>query len=279
MYQMMKLFPILVALNVLTILNTLPVHAAIGQWGGQEQGQVRILTSGGLQEKDEYYLLGIEMALEPGWKTYWRNPGEAGIPTTIDFSASSNLSDSEVFYPIPTTYFDGYSSSIVYIDHVIFPIKLKPVDPYLPINLEANLTYGLCEKVCIPGEAILNTILSPNEPIDQISLDVINTALSQVPRSPQLNDSISITKIEKISDNRENPVLQISAKIVENANEPNLYVVGPPDIYLEIPQLTFHSKDVSQWNLPLSNLERTGFDLQFILIQESEAIEKKWYLN
>ena len=279
MNQMVKLFSILVVLIVLTIINTIPVHAAIGQWGGEEQGQVRILTSGGLQEKNEYYLLGIEMALEPGWKTYWRHPGEAGIPTEIDFSASSNLSNSEVLYPIPTTYFDGFSNSIVYIDHVIFPIKVKPKNPNLPIILQANLTYGLCEKVCIPGNAILNTILSPDETVDQISLDAINIALAQVPQSQQLNDKISITKIEKISNGHENPALQITAKIIENANEPNLFVVGPPDIYIDLPQLTSYSKNESQWYLPLSNLEKTGFDLQFILIQESEAIEKKWHLN
>ena len=276
---MNKFFQLFIVVKFLTLLCIVVAHASTGEWKGNEQGKVRILSSGGLQENSNSYLLGIEMALEPGWKTYWRHPGESGIPTKFDFSASNNLKESDIFYPVPTNYFDGYGNTIVYFDHVIFPVKIKPTDPDVPIYLHAKLTYGLCEEICIPGEATLSLTLSPFESFDQSSFSMINAALSQVPRPPRENDDISITNIKKITDENGNPRLEITAKVIEDSVEPSLFVFGPADIYIEVPQLIQHLDTESQWYLPLSNLQEGNFELQFILVQESEAIEKKWYLN
>ena len=276
---MKKLFLYLIIVNCLATFISASTQAAISQWKGVEQGQVRLLTSGGLQGTNNHYLIGIEIALEPGWKTYWRNPGESGIPTEINFSSSSNLKNAETFYPIPTTHFDGYSNSIVYFDHVIFPIKVVPEDPNLPINLHTLVTYGLCETVCIPGEVALDTTLFPNDTIDKSSLSIINTVLEQIPSPAQPNDKIAITSVEETKNDKGIIGLIITAKIIENGLQPDLFVVGPPNIYIEMPEFQYHSKNQGQWFLSLSNIKQRNFNLHFTLVQESNAIEKIWNLN
>lgn len=121
---------------------------------------------------------GIEIAMASGFKTYWRNPGEAGgIPPEFDFSGSDNLQSATVLYPVPHRTKDKAGENIAYKDQVILPVAIVPQDKTKPVTLKVKAVYGVCKDICIPAEAELSATI-PAEPEDAPQLA---QALATVP--------------------------------------------------------------------------------------------------
>lgn len=97
---------------------------------------------------------GFEIALSPGAITYWRDPGEAGVPPVFDFSGSTNLAKAEVEYPAPQRIAEADGSTAFgYSASVILPIRVTAADPTKPVRLSARVNYAVCEKLCLPARA------------------------------------------------------------------------------------------------------------------------------
>lgn len=96
---------------------------------------------------------GIEITLDDGWKTYWHNPGDTGIAPMFDFSKSTNVSATEISYPVPERFDLPGDISFGYKNKVVFPITVTPSLPGEPVVLVAEIVYGACEELCIPVTA------------------------------------------------------------------------------------------------------------------------------
>ncbi len=130
-----------------------PARAAdASPWSQDIRSGVRLIA--GANKNGEAHLrAGIEIKLLPGWKTYWRYPGDSGVPPRFDFSGSENLKVAKVFYPAPHLFTDQTGQSLGYKDGVIFPLQISPKEPGKPVTLRLKLDYAVCEKLCIPAEA------------------------------------------------------------------------------------------------------------------------------
>ena len=107
---------------------------------------------------------GVEIKLKEGWKTYWRYPGDSGVPPVLDFSKSQNVKAVTVLYPAPTRFPDGAGgNSIGYKGDVILPLHVVPQDAGKPVTLNLKLDYAVCEKLCVPAEAKLELLLTGAE--------------------------------------------------------------------------------------------------------------------
>ena len=99
---------------------------------------------------DSTYLIGVEINLEPGWKTYWRIPDPFGIPMTLDFIERQNIQSGRIIWPSPNL-FDYYGTYLVgYDGDVVFPIELRATDPQSSAFFKAILNFGICKDICIP---------------------------------------------------------------------------------------------------------------------------------
>ena len=127
-------------------------------------------------------LAGFEIALAPGAITYWRDPGDAGLPPTLDFSASENVASVEPLFPAPKRIkeADG-GEAFGYDSGVIFPLRVKPSDPAKPVTLSLNADFAVCEKVCLPAKARLSLTLPAAA--DSPYASAIDAALAAVPRA------------------------------------------------------------------------------------------------
>lgn len=123
------------------------------------QSQVTLLP--GWQMEDGRRMAGVRVALEPGWKTYWRSPEGNGIPPQFDWSGSKNLSNIKVHYPQPQIFYTFGVRAIGYENEVVFPIELTPRDAEAPVELSLDMFYGVCEEVCIPATAQLSAQIPP----------------------------------------------------------------------------------------------------------------------
>ena len=144
-------------------------------WAPAAKSQARLIAGG-----DD--LAGFEIALAPGAITYWRDPGDAGLPPTLDFSASDNVASVEPEFPAPKRIkeADG-GEAFGYDSGVVFPLRIKPRDPAKPMTLKLNADFAVCEKVCLPAKAHLELKL-PSAPSSPHS-GAIDSALAAVPRA------------------------------------------------------------------------------------------------
>lgn len=99
---------------------------------------------------DGTHMAGLELQLKPGWKTYWRAPGDAGIPPSFDWRKSGNLAGAQIAWPVPKRMDQGGMTAIGYADTVVLPLRLTPDRPGGEIRLRGTLDMGVCDDICVP---------------------------------------------------------------------------------------------------------------------------------
>jgi DsbC/DsbD-like thiol-disulfide interchange protein len=122
-------------------------------WDGDARSAVRLIAGDTKSVGDAPLRAGIEIMLAPGWKTYWRYPGDSGVPPRFDFGGSTNVKQATVLWPTPHRFADGNGQSIGYSGGVLFPVRLQAQDPTKPVTLRLKIEYAICEKLCVPAEA------------------------------------------------------------------------------------------------------------------------------
>jgi DsbC/DsbD-like thiol-disulfide interchange protein len=149
-------------------------------WAQGAKSRARIIADG-------RGLAGFEIRLAPGAITYWRNPGDAGLPPGFDFSGSENVAKVAPLFPAPKriTEADG-GEAFGYDGDVILPLRVQPVDPAKPVTIKLKADFAVCEKVCLPAKATLELALPTAA--DSPYRGAIDAALASVPRVVSPND-------------------------------------------------------------------------------------------
>src|SRR6478736_9091804 len=141
-----------VAACVISAAWATPGHAADeSPWSDDVRSATRLVAGGG-KSGDAQLRAGVEIKMQPGWKTYWRYPGDSGVPPHFDFSGSDNLKEAKVLYPAPHLFTDETGQSLGYKDDVILPIAVTPENAGKPVRLRVKIDYAVCEKLCVPAE-------------------------------------------------------------------------------------------------------------------------------
>ncbi|MDZ4736569.1 MAG: protein-disulfide reductase DsbD family protein [Rhodospirillaceae bacterium] len=156
-------------------------EAASSDWFETPEGAVRLVTAVEGIGTLGAIPAGIEFRLEPGWKTYWRSPGDAGYPVSVDWQGSLNLASTELAWPAPHRFTLFGLDTFGYGDTVLLPVELTPATPGEPLALRATVSYLLCEEICIPYEADLALDLPAGEATPAPEAQLIDRFQSQVP--------------------------------------------------------------------------------------------------
>ena len=125
----------------------------------QQSGLTAAALLPGWREGDGTHFAGLALQLAPGWKTYWRSPGDSGLPPQFDWSGSQNLGAVSVHWPRPRVYDAGGLRTIGYAREVVLPLEVTPRDPARPVHLRARIDLGVCEDVCLPVSLALQAVL------------------------------------------------------------------------------------------------------------------------
>ncbi len=172
--------------------------------------------------KNNFYI-GLEFNLKPDWKIYWRQPGDSGMPPTLDFSSSKNLKSFELQWPYPIKELEAANIlTNVYKNNVIIPIKLSVIDVTKTLYLNTMLSFQVCKDICIPIETNLFLKLYPGEAELTDKFHNIELALSKVPVEYK-KTGIKNILINKHSKN---------ALIINIENAIN-FPSGPLEVFLE----------------------------------------------
>ncbi len=100
------------------------------------------------------FLAGLELTMKPGWHTYWRNGGDSGAPTTLEWQLPAGIAAGEPRWPAPERYAEQDLVTFVYHGKVtlLIPISVAPTAPVGPVELTAAVKWLECEKLCLPGK-------------------------------------------------------------------------------------------------------------------------------
>lgn len=149
----------LTRLFALIALCLLPVSAA----AQIPDNLARVDLLPGWRTGDGRHIAALRVRLAPGWKTYWRAPGEAGIPPQFDWSGSRNLASVALHWPTPVAFSQGGLTSVGYKDRLILPVTLRPRHEGQPIELDLQVALGICEEICVPVGTRLDATLPAGE--------------------------------------------------------------------------------------------------------------------
>lgn len=96
------------------------------------------------------HMAGFQIRLAQGWKTYWRAPGDAGIPPRFDWSGSENLISADFLWPAPKVFYLNDMRSIGYHDGLVLPVEFTLTDPASAAAMRGTIELGVCKDICIP---------------------------------------------------------------------------------------------------------------------------------
>jgi DsbC/DsbD-like thiol-disulfide interchange protein len=211
---------------ILSIACTSAALAAIASaspWVASTNSKVR-LVSGALDLDGKPTLLaGIQLRMDAGWKTYWKNPGDSGVPPSFDWSGSKNLKHAEVLYPAPHRIADANGTAIGYDDEVVFPVKLTPERDGEPIEIKLALNFGLCKDLCIPNDVGLALALPADAASHRGDAALLESALARVPKPAA---PAALPRVEAVTANLDGakPELLIDALFPPDATGTDLFI-------------------------------------------------------
>jgi DsbC/DsbD-like thiol-disulfide interchange protein len=203
-------------------------------WQRDAHSAVRLLAG---SRSGTVLLGGIAIQLQPGWKTYWRSPGDSGVPPRFDFSKSDNVEAITVLWPAPQKFDDGAGgTSLGYKQQVVLPLRIVAKNADKPVTLLADINYAVCDKLCVPVEASAELTFASVASTEDGNL---SEALNSVPKPANVGDPNPLTIRDVKREGKANVLVDVLAP---DAKDISLFVEGPtPDWALPVPKLLEHS--------------------------------------
>lgn len=248
-----------------------PVHATgVSDWAKGGYSRIRLINAGKVE--DGVWRAGLEIDVEDGWKTYWRSPGEVGVPPQFDWTASNGVDSIEVGFPVPARFLDSGLESIGYKGDVILPITIRGADPDTPPTLDLALFYAVCADICVPEDgAVAIDLAMPTAPRTRLSVEA---ALTKVPE----RSDTAYVRTATASDVPGAP-LQIHVSDADGNPPVDLFVEAPQEWFLLTPRKRDAAGDgESLYEVGLTGLPKDtsplGLQLRLTIVFPDIAVEE-----
>ena len=223
---------------------------------------------------------GVAIQLQPGWKTYWRTPGDSGVPPRFDFSKSDNVEAVTVLWPAPMKFDDGAGGiSLGYKQQVVLPLRIVAKSADKPVTLRADISYAVCDKLCIPVEAKAELAFASVASTEDGNL---SEALNTVPKPANVGDPNPLTIRDVKRDGKTGVLVDVAAP---EAKDVSLFVEGPTAEWaLPVPKLVSDSPPgIKRFAFELDGLPpgatAEGAALKLTLVSGERAYEFNVSLN
>jgi len=203
------------------------------QWIDHEYAKSRLVAA----QHDGKLVAFFEIAMSEGWKTYWRNPGDAGgLPPSFDFKSSDNVRAATVLYPAPKRLVDRAGETIGYKGTALFPIEVEPGAADKPVTLRLKAHFGVCREICVPLEATHD--LRVDAGVTGVAEGELAHALAQVPRSTVKAGGVrGLPAIELAEVAADDPAtISIVATFPGGAADGDIFVEAPDGLYVPMPK-------------------------------------------
>ncbi len=205
-------------------------------WSPEEAVRLRLISATSTVGEAGSVLVGLHFVMDPGWKVYWRTPGDAGYPPQVDWRDSRNLAATEIAWPGPQRFFEfGGLATHGYDQELVLPVRARLAEPGRPLALRAAVTYVACDEVCIPFETSLALDLPTGTPSVTAFDPLISTFVDKVPRPPGPQDP-RLGRAEVVGSGADRR-LQVVAYAGQEFKAPDLFVEAPDPLYVGPPDV------------------------------------------
>src|SRR5207302_4904808 len=202
----------------------------------------------------EPFLVGVRLKIAPGWHTYWRYPGDAGIPTEIKWQLPSGWRAGEMQWPIPLKLTEpgdiqiyGYQDEVLLIQQITPPKNISEATA----NFSPKVSWLVCEKICIPGDATVSLSLPVTSTNRATNSDLFARFQKRLPRSPGANFSASWKK------EASGLLLTVSSPDLSRFSSVEFFPSPKESIAVGHPRLETRSSDQFSFRVPLDPSNRS----------------------
>lgn len=169
------------------LLSTVLALMAAPVWAEMPKASITLLS--GWRMENGNHMAALHVVLDPGWKTYWRAPGDGGIPPELDWTGSENLATVAYHWPVPEVLDVSGMTTIGYREELLLPIEVTPDVAGEDVTLSAELLLGICEQICVP----VNETLDATLPADGTDPDP--AILRALERRPDTEDEAGVASV------------------------------------------------------------------------------------
>lgn len=224
---------------------------AASAWSRGTHSEIRLIAGG--RAPDGGYRVGVEIRMKPGFKTYWRMPGDAGIPPSFDWSSSRNVGSVSLRWPAPERFVDAGVTTIGYKDRVIFPVLVRPADAAKPVEITLNLDYAICDRICIPARGTA-TLALPDaaETAQSAALNAFRDRVPKLGEPGKNNGFLGLMSAVFVRDGTRKAV-EITVSQAQGATVADAFLEGPEGWLFGMPKLVSTDGEVSLLRLPVED--------------------------
>jgi DsbC/DsbD-like thiol-disulfide interchange protein len=267
-----RILPVLFGQSLALALTLAPAWSLDSGWAETEGGRMRLVIDPA--PRDDGTIAGfLDIDLDPGWKTYWRDPGSAGIPPTLNFSQNKGVAVLSMDYPAPVRVDDGYAIWAGYTAPVQLPLTFRRTASG-DGQVHAQAFIGICEKICVPFQAELLVDLPADPAGHDAARQAVDAAFARLPEAPGPDFNVTSTLLE-MNGTR----LTISAKLPAfrpSGIDPEVFVSGPEGYAFAPPKLVSNDDGLAEWSVrvepPSSHADIDTLPLDIVVTLGQRAI-------
>jgi len=215
-------------------------------WDGNEYASARLISATTAVGQDEALRLGLQFRMQPGWKIYWRSPGDAGLPPVADWTGSDNVEAVSMQWPVPKRFEIFDIGTLGYEDAVVFPLTVTPIHSGAPIQLNGEIDFLVCAEICIPGHASVALDLPTGKPDLASGAHLIDQYRATVPATDTALAGMTVTHASL----QHRPQDQVELGITVTAQgapftQPDAFIEGPGGAYFDAPKVSLSDDKMS----------------------------------
>lgn len=219
----------------------------------------------------------LHMTLDPGWKTYWRVPGDSGLAPMFDWSGSKNVQAIELLWPTPVAFDELGERFYGYKGDVLWPLRIVAQDPDQAIDLSLKLDFGVCSDVCIPTSIRSSLHIPAGDASATAHAPLIDAAINQVPVRASEADFDGIVRLMNVKEYRAELEVSLSG---QEPMPSTIIASGLKGVYLG----ASHTQEENRFILPLEandpeTLRGKPINLLFLYEDGRPGVEGSFFIN
>ena len=269
-----KLYKFLIYTILLSIFTTLSV-ASSSDWSVSETSKLRLISPYS-QNDEKNILIGLEYKMQPGWKTYWKSPGDGGFAQSISWENSVNVKNVNILWPTPIEFEILGLTSLGYQNNVIFPLEVEIEDELQNTSLNLHVSFLICKDICLPGDARIFLEIPSGEKKLTDSYFNLERALSYLPEK-DFNSSYLKNINANIFKNTNYSTIQVqfdSDKVFVN---PNIYLHTPFGLPVVKNSITYSNNNkiiTAEFKFNNDLISEEKFPLEIIIKDKNHNFQK-----
>ncbi|PCI38311.1 MAG: hypothetical protein COB46_11695 [Rhodospirillaceae bacterium] len=234
----------LITLFVLFIVS-LFTHTGMAQaqtasdWAATDNSRLRLISQVEAVGTTPQITLGLHFQINDHWKIYWRSPGDAGFPPSVEVAGSNNVDRAEIKWPLPERFSILGFETLGYTDETVLPLVVTLKNPGEATLIKAQVSYLACAEVCIPYDAELSITLPAGDASPSGEAHLINRYQVQVPTAgPAMGLSLQDVQFKADGEKSDAGTLMITALSNAPFVEPDIFVEGSEMLAFGAPEVS-----------------------------------------